>query len=79
MIETADVRPGFRGVARFAAQQRTIRTFLLHARREFAVVHVAMAGSAGPVFEMKRQYTVGATAQAGFVTLSAGHREMRPG
>lgn len=79
MIETADVRPGFRGVARFAAQQRTIRTFLLHARREFAVVYVAMAGSARPVFEMKRQYTVRATALAGFVALGAWHRKMRPG
>jgi len=79
MVEPADIRPRFRRVARFTAKERAIRPFLLHARGKFAVMHVAMARRAGPVFEMKREHSIRSPAKSDFVTFSAGHGQMRSG
>ena len=79
MIETPDVDPGARRVARFAAQRGSIGPLLRHAVLEFALVRIGVTGRAGAVIEMERQDLVRASGQARLVTFRAGDRHVRPG
>jgi len=78
VVEAADVDPGPGAVARFAAQRGPIGALLGHALLEFALVGIGVAGRAGAVREMERQNLVRSSAEAGFVALRAGDRDVGP-
>lgn len=79
MVEAANVDPGSRAVARFAALGRAVGAFGRHALYEFALMRIHVAGSASAVFEMERQNLVRSSGETGFVALRAGHGHVAPG
>ena len=79
MVETADVDPGFGGMARLATQRCPIGALGCHALLEFALVGVGMAGGARHVFEMERQNLVFSSGKAHFVAIRAADGHMGPG
>ena len=58
VIEAVDIGPRLHGVARFAAERRSIRPLLCHAIVEFTFMRIFMAGSARLILEFERQYLV---------------------
>lgn len=69
MVESTDIRPGPRIVARFAAQQRAICALLRHAVLEFAVVGIVVARGTTHVGEMERQNLIRPACGAHFMTI----------
>lgn len=69
MVEAADVGPGPRIVARFAAKRSAIRPALRHTIFELAMVNIFMTTCTGHVFEDKGQDLIGSAGGAHFVTI----------
>ena len=79
MVETVDVDPGARAVARFAAQSGSIGALQGHALLEFPFMGIGVACGAGAVLKMERKNFVRSSAESGFVALRAGHRHVGSG
>jgi len=77
VIEAVDVRPGFYGVASFAAERRAIGAPASHTVVELAFVRILVASGARAIFEMERKNFVWAASQADFVAISTGNRYVR--
>lgn len=79
MVEAADVGPGPRIVARFAAKRSAIRPALRHTIFELAMVNIFMTTCTGHVFENKGQDLIGSASGTHFVTIRTRHSRMRAG
>lgn len=79
MIESADVRPGPRVVASFAAERRTVRPELRHTIFELAMVNIFMTTCTGHVFENKGQDLIGSACGTNFVAVRTSNSRVRSG
>ena len=77
MVEAADVCPGPRIVARFAAKRSAVRPALRHTIFELAMVNIFMTTCTGHVFENKGQDLIGSASGTHFVTIRTRHSRMR--
>jgi hypothetical protein len=77
MVKTADIDPGFDGMACFAAQRGPIGSLGCHAILEFTLVGIHVASSARHVFKMEREDFVRPAGEAHFVAIRATDGHMR--
>lgn len=77
VIEAAHIGPGLRVVAGLAAYRSPSGARLGHAPVEFATVGIHVTGSTAKVVEVKRQYFIGTSTRAFFVTITAGNYRVR--
>ena len=64
-------------MAGFAPLRRAVGTLPCHAFVEFAMMHILMAGGAGPIFEMERQDLVLSAGGPHLMTIGARHGGVR--
>src|SRR5258708_13831746 len=66
-------------MAGFARLRRAVGTPPCHAFVEFAMMHILMAGGAGPIFEMERQDLVLSAGGPHLMAIGARHGGVRAG
>ena len=66
-------------MAGFAPLRRAVGATPRHAFIEFAMMHILMAGGAGPIFEMERQDLVLSAGGPHLMTIGARNGGVRPG
>lgn len=79
MIEFRQIRPGFRGVAGFAAFRLAVRAALCHVPLELIAVRIGMAAPARTILESVRNNFGGVPGLACGVALRAVNSHMRAG
>ena len=79
MVESIDIYPRFRVVARLASKGYSIRPFARHLLIKLALMRILVATGARPVFEVERHNLVRSPRHPHLVTISASHRHVRSG
>ena len=79
VVESADVRPGPRVVASFAAKRSAVRPALRHTIFELAMVNIFMTTCTGHVFKVERNDFVRSARSADFMAFGASYRDVRTG
>lgn len=79
MVESANINPGTRVVARFTAQSSSVGALCRHALLEFTFVNVGVAACATAILEVERQNLVQPPSEARLVAFAACDSDMRPG